>query len=750
MRTEEKARLLVGMGMRMPGGPPPTQTASASSTVPQTASAVAPASQGPVVGSTQSKVPGAAGTTADFAQFGIPTIVVADGPAGLRISPTRPNDTKTYYATAFPIATLLASTWDTDLVRKTGEAMGNEVKEYGVDILLGPGMNSQRNPLGGRDFEYYSEDPLLTGKMASAMVQGIQSNGVGVSIKHFAANNHETNRNRLNVKVSERALREIYLKGFEICVKEADPWTIMSSYNKINGTYTSQSADLLRKILRTDWHYTGFVMTDWFGGDNPVEQMKAGNDLLMPGSPKQLSDIIEAVKTDKLAEPILDGNVEAMLNIIKKTPSFNGYKFSNQPDLKAHGNVARRVAAEGIILLKNDKRALPLAKNQKIAAFGNYTYDLISGGTGSGDVNEAYTVSLPEGLQKAGFTLDETLKTGYEAYLKAEKDKQPKQRSFFDPAISIPEMALSNEAIAAATTADLAIITIGRVSGEFADRKQTDYYLTTAEKDLIQNVSAAFHAKGKKVIVLLNIGGPIDVASWRDKVDTILLPWLPGQEAGNAIADVLTGIVNPSGKLARTFSVTYDDEPAAAGFPGKEYGEPVGTGPRSGRYSEIDYLEGVYVGYRGFDKKSVAPAYEFGYGLSYTTFTYSGLTLSSPAFTNKLTVSVTVKNTGAVAGKEVVQLYLSAPAKTMDKPTQELRGFAKTKLLKPNESQTLTFDLNARDLASFDEKTTSWVAEAGIYTVNIGSSSRHSKVKGNFNLPKTMAVEKVTKELIMQ
>ena len=610
-------------------------------------------------------------------------------------------------------------------------------------------MNIHRNPLGGRNFEYYSEDPLVTGKMASAMVQGIQANGVGVSIKHFAANNNETNRNNLNVIVGERALREIYLKGFEICIKEASPWTVMSSYNKINGTYTSQSPDLLKKILRTDWHYQGIVMTDWFGGDNAVEQMRAGNALLMPGSAKQRNEIIEAVKAGTLDQAVLDENVDQLLTFIKKTPAYKGYSYSNQPDLKTHGQIAHRVAAEGIILLKNEQRALPLGKGQSIAAFGNYTYDLISGGTGSGDVNEAYTVSLPEGLQRAGFQLDSSLKTEYEAYIKAEKQKQPKQRSIFDPVIAIQEMAVSREKIDRVTTNDLAIITLGRVSGEFADRSEADFELKPAEKELIQTVAAAFHAKGKKVIVLLNIGGPIEVASWRDAVDAIVLPWLPGQEAGHAIADVLTGQVNPSGKLTTTFSVKYADEPTAQNFPGKEYGETKGNGPRKVRNSEIDYQEGIYVGYRGFDKKKLQPAYEFGYGLSYTKFSYSGFKRSIPSFKTKLTLSVTVTNTGLVAGKEVVQVYLSAPATTLDKPTQELKGFAKTKRLMPNESQTLTFELTARDLASFDEKSTAWIAESGQYTVTFGASSRDARGQVNFTLDRAKIVERVSKALVL-
>ncbi len=732
MTLEEKAKLVVGKGLSIPG-----------------------VSLGKPTDEAPDKVKGISGHSVAIPRLGIPSLNFSDGPAGIHIFFDTSNKS---FTTAWPVGTLLASSWDTALVKKVGEAFGNEIKEYGIDFILGPGMNIHRNPLGGRNFEYYSEDPLITGKTAAAIINGIQSQGAGATIKHFAANNQETDRNSVNEIISERALREIYLKGFEIAVKQAQPWAIMSSYNYINGTYTSESYDLLTTILRKDWGFKGYVMTDWFGGKDAVAQMKAGNNLLMPGTKDQVTKIIDAVKNGQLSEAVLDENVAGILNVILKTPTFKNYAYSNHPDLKKHAQISREAAAESMVLLKNSNNTLPINTTSKsIALFGNHAYDLIAGGTGSGDVSKAYAVSLADGLTNAGYTIDKDVQQSYVSYLNDYAAKHPKKNALqeiMNPTPFASEYTFDKNVInQKAATLDFAIVYIGRNAGEGNDRKVADdYALSNIETEMINNVSDAFHAQHKPVIAVLNIGGVIDVTSFRDKVDAILLAWQPGQEGGNAITDVLSGKTDPSGKLATTFPVSYNDVPSAKNFPGKEFPEKATTGMFGMKSipAEVTYEEGIYVGYRYYNTFNVKPAYEFGYGLSYTNFSYSNLKLSTSTFTNKLTATVTISNTGKVAGKEIVELYLSAPANKMDKPAEELKGFAKTGLLQPGKSQTITLTLSPADLASFDTNTSSWIAEAGKYTVKIGASSLDIKSSASFDLPKELVVEKDHKALVPQ
>ncbi|HEX8020731.1 glycoside hydrolase family 3 C-terminal domain-containing protein [Mucilaginibacter sp.] len=706
---------------------------------------------------TPDKIFAISGHTIPLAKFSIPSISMADGPSGIhRWAMTAKDSANNSFSTAWPVGTLLASSWDTTLIHKVGVAFGEEIKDYGIDFILGPGANIHRNPLGGRNFEYYSEDPLVSGSAAAAIINGIQSQGVGATLKHFAANNQETNRASVNEIISERALREIYLRNFEIAVKRSQPWAVMSSYNLVNGTYTSESNGLITKILRDDWGFKGIVMTDWFGGKDAVAQILAGNNLLMPGSPAQIKAITEAVKSGKLSEAVLDKNVEGILNVWLKTLTAKGFDYPNKADLKAHAQVARMAAAESMVLLKNSTQTLPVHGGATVALFGTHGYDLIAGGTGSGDVNKPYAISLADGLTNAGFKVDAALQKSYKDYLSDYAAKHPKKpliQEIMNPSPFAPEYKVDGSvATQKADASDIAIVYIGRNAGEGNDRKvEGDYQLTGQETDMINQVSDAFHAKHKQVIAVLNIGGVIDVTIFRDKVDAIVLAWEPGEEGGNAIADVLSGKVNPSGKLATTFPSVYSDVPSAKNFPGKEFSEKATMGMMGKSIpAEVVYQEGIYVGYRYYHTFKVKPAYEFGYGLSYTNFTYSKLTLSSLSFHGKQIASVTITNSGKTAGKEVAELYLTAPKGQLDKPSEELKGFAKTRLLKPGESQTLTFTLNAKDLASFNTDKSAWIADAGKYEVKIGASSENIKLEKTFMLPGSLTVEKVHKALAPQ
>ena len=708
-----------------------------------------------VIGATKNLVPGAAGTTYPLDSLGIPAVVLADGPAGLRIDAKREGDEATYYCTHFPIGTLLASTWNTQLVEEVGQAIGEEVKEYGADVLLAPALNIMRNPLCGRNFEYYSEDPVVAGKTAAAYITGVQKNDVGTSIKHFAANNQETNRMNTDAHISQRALREIYLKGFEIAIKESKPWTVMTSYNYINGVYTSESRDLVTTILRDEWGYEGTVMTDWFGGKDGAKQMWAGNDMLQPGKNEQFDSIVAGVKSGKLAEADLDLCVKRTLNLVERSPRFQGYKFSNKPNLEAHAAVTRQSAAEGMVLMKNGQLnkdngqqavpVLPFAETVKnVALYGCTSYDFIAGGTGSGNVNHAYVVSLLDGLKNGGYTVSDDIKTAYEQYIAeakeaqkkaleemAKKDKQAAMLAGFMPGTLPAEKQFTvDELTKQAEAADVAIITLGRISGEFIDRKVADFNLNDSEMKLIQQVCDVYHKAGKQVVVLLNIGGVIETASWKDLPDAILCAWQAGQEGGNSVVDVLSGKQSPSGKFTMTWPVKFSDAYSSKNFPIDE--DPRIDMLNQGKKGNVknvdytDYEEDVYVGYRYFDSFEVPVSYPFGFGLSYTTFEYSDAKIAEKG--DAYEVTVTVKNTGNYEGKEVVELYVSAPDnKAANKPVKELKAFAKTKQLKTGESETLTLTVKAADLASFDEAGSAWVVAEGEYQFLVAASAQDIK-----------------------
>ena len=730
MTLEEKAQLLVGGGNDGFVG------------------------SGAMLGHQKKFVPGAAGTTVAIPRLGIPATVQCDGPAGVHIDAHREGDSRNYYATGFPVGTCLASTWNTDLVRKVGEAIGNETLEYGCDVVLGPGMNLHRNPLCGRNFEYYSEDPVVTGLMGTAFVLGVQSQGVGVSAKHFAVNSQESDRTRVDERLSQRALRELYLKGFEMMVRKSNPWTIMSAYNKVNGVYAQGNKDLLTNILRNDWGYKGIVETDWIGKreDLPVEQeVAAGNDLMMPGYPAQVKDIVNAVKSGKLDVNDVDRNVRRMLEYIVKTPRFKGYKYSGEPDLKAHAAITRQSSTEGMVLLKNNA-ALPIRGLKTVALFGVNSYDFMSGGLGSGAVNVGYSVDMVTGLKNIGVATTPQLTEIYQNYVKYAKAKLKADKNpmmwFLDQGqpkldeIEITERCVANEE----PKADAAIITIGRQAGEGMDRQiNGEFNLSKTEQDMIFRVSDAFHAKGKKVIVIINSGSVMETASWRDRVDAILVAWQPGIEGGNSVADILTGKVNPSGKLTMTWPIAAVDHPSTANF-AKEYDmytykNMEGWG--KGNIPGVDFSnheEDIYVGYRYFDTFKKNVAYSFGFGLSYTTFEMGKPSVKANG--KNIEVSVTIKNTGKVAGKQVAQVYVTAPKGAYEKPAKELKTFGKTRELKPGESQTLKMTLEKRDLASFDEANSQWKVDAGNYLFQVGTDVE--SIKGTATLKVAEYTEKTS------
>ena len=696
------------------------------------------------IGNSSVLVLGAAGQLNAIPRLGIPNTVLADGPAGLRIQPKRDGTTKTFYCTHFPIETVMSSTWNSNLVKAVGAAIGDEVKHYGVDVLLAPATNIQRNPLNGRNFEYYSEDPLLAGKITAAMIAGVQSNGVGTSLKHFALNNQETNRTNNNVIGNPRTFREIYLKPFEIAIKESHPWTVMTSYNKINGTYTSERADLLTEILRHEWGFNGMVMTDWYGGQHATMQMEAGNDLLMSGKLSQREELRKAILNGNLSMEITDRNIKNILEYIIKTPRFNGYVADNNPDLKAHAQVTRNAAIEGMVLLKNNRNALPFTKNIKnLAAFGFTSYDFIAGGTGSGDVNHAYVVSLIDGLKNGGFSIDESIKKSYEEYIPEAKAKMPKptgQFAAFLPKKLIPEMELSDvDILNAAKNDDAAVITIGKTSGEFGDRSiKTNFNLTDAEKKMISDVTRIFHKEGKKVVVILNVCGVIETQSWISQPDAVLISWLPGQEGGNSVADIISGKESPSGRLPMTWPLSYNDVPSKNDFPDpdeisddelmnslKGFTEQHTEGSRK-NFDITTYNDGIYVGYRYYTTKNIPVSFPFGYGMSFTSFEYGKPNVEKDGNGN-IKVSVNVRNNGKMAGKEVVQVYVSAPGKDMNKPARELKGFAKTKRLAVGESETVTINIPFESLASFNDQSNCWQVESGIYKVMVAKNAADLK-----------------------
>lgn len=710
MTLEEKVHMVIGCGMSMGDG---------------------------------AKFPGTAGRTYDIPRLGIPSVYLADGPHRLAMSVKRDFDSRFYYATEFPSGTTVAATFDPNAAYQVGAALGEEVKDYGMDVLLAPGANLMRNALCGRNHEYYSEDPVVTGKMAAGYIKGVQSQGVGTCLKHFAVNNQETNRNNNDSRVAQRPLRELYLKGFEIAVKESQPWSIMTSYNKVNGKYTCEDIDLTENILRDEWGFKGVVMSDWNAGTDAVTSMKAGNDMLQPGQERQYKAILEAVQNGTLDEAILNRNVKRILELVVKCHTFENYKYANETDLKAHAIIDRTIGAEGIVLLDN-RSVLPLTANVKtIALYGTTSYDMVPAGMGFGSTGVGYyCVSLVEGMRNAGYTVDADLIKKYKKHL---FDEQKRLYPNGKPPFSLTPLKRAEEFVPASDELsvqvknnDVAIITLGRTSGEASDRRVEEFYLKENESALIKQVAEAYHAAGKKVIVILNICSPVETASWKNMVDAVICAFQPGQEVGNCVADVLTGKVNPSGHLPMTFAIKYGDAPSDSNFPyDYEFKMPsfaMGSGmnfeskekeekPKEAvrNVDFTDYEEGIYVGYRYFETFDKEVSYPFGHGLSYTTFSFE--IVSSDINGDNCEMKVAVKNTGNCAGKESVQVYVKAPAGGLEKPAKELKAFAKTKLLQPGESEVVTLSWKLMDMASLNEKSSSWELPKGTYQWMVGASS---------------------------
>ncbi len=625
-------------------------------------------------------------TTVPVERLGVPEMLVSDGPHGVRRVPDATEvGAPSLPATCFPTASCLASTWDLALLRQVGETLGEEAIALKVDVLLGPGNNMKRTPLCGRNFEYYSEDPYLAGKLSAAFINGVQSKGVGTSLKHYAVNNQESERFRIDAVVDERTLREIYLPAFEAAVKKGKPWTVMCAYNKLNGTHCSEHHELLMDILKHEWGFEGLVVSDWGAVHDRVKALQAGLDLEMPGPKGQrVQAVVEAVRAGALDEAILNESVRRILGIVfraAETPK--GGTF----DVAAHHAFARHVAGEGIVLLKNNG-ILPLQNPRRIAVIGRSAKAPHFQGGGSSHINPTM-VDIPfDEVQELAGGAQLTYSEGY-------------------PATPDFKQALIDEAVAAARHADVALLYVALpsfIESEGYDRADLD--LTAHQIALIKAVAAV----QPQTVVILNNGSALAMSEWIDGTAAVLEAWMMGQAGGGAIADVLYGKVNPSGKLAETFPLRPEDTPGHINFPG-------GNG-------QVRYGEGIFIGYRYYDAKAMPVLFPFGHGLSYTTFRYSHPKVSASTFNDVdgLTVSVDVTNTGRVAGKETIQVYVHDRKSGLVRPQKELKGFAKVDL-KPGETKTVAMQLDFGAFAFYHPAFKQWITENGEFDILIGASA---------------------------
>lgn len=625
-------------------------------------------------------------TTIPIERLGIPEMIVSDGPHGVRRVPDiHSMGKKSLPATCFPTASCLASTWDVDLIKQMGIALAEECIALNVDMLLGPGVNMKRSPLGGRNFEYFSEDPYLAGEMAVSFVNGVQSKGVGTSLKHYAANNQEYQRFSISAEADERTLREIYLPAFEKTVKQAQPWSVMCSYNKVNGTFASQHYHLLTEILKNEWGFKGLVVSDWGAVRTRVAALKAGLDWEMPGPQEQrVKAVVDAVRSGELDEATLDESVRRILRIVFKAKETNK---AGTFDVDMHHELARKIALEGMVLLKNDG-ILPLQGHQRIAVIGRSAEKAHFQGGGSSHIN-ATKIAVPfKELQSRAGNAELTYAEGY-----------PTDDSF--------RQDLIDQAVTLAQSADAALLFIALPvfkESEGYDRRDLD--LTQQQIALIKAVAQA----QPKSVVVLNNGAPVAMSEWIDLVPAVLEGWMMGQAGGAAIADILFGKANPSGKLAETFPLKLSDTPAYINWPGEA--------------GQVRYGEGLFIGYRYYEAKQVPVLFPFGYGLSYTTFNYSNARVSAKTFkdVDGVVVSVNVTNTGKLAGREIVQLYVHDQKSALVRPEKELKGFAKVQL-QPGETKSVSIPLDFRSFAYYHPKYKRWITEDGDFDLLIGASS---------------------------
>jgi beta-glucosidase len=625
-------------------------------------------------------------TTTPVKRLGVPEMMVTDGPHGVRRVPDVMEIlTESLPATCFPTASCLASTWNVDLAGEMGQALGDECVALNVDVILGPGANMKRTPLCGRNFEYFSEDPFLAGELAASLINGIQRKGVGTSLKHFAANSQEFHRFSVSAEIDERTLREIYLPAFETAVKKAKPWTVMCAYNKLNGTLCSENHELLGNILKKEWGFEGLVVSDWGAVHDRVASLKGGVDLEMPG-PKEarVKNVVEAVRAGELDEAVLNEAVRRILNIVfKAAQTPKGGKF----DIDAHHTLARQISAEGIVLLKNNG-VLPLMGARRIAVIGRAACEPYYQGGGSSHIN-ATRVDIPfDELRKLAGSAELIYSEGY-----------PADTSFHS--------ALIDEAVAAAGASDVALLYICLPAGKESEGyDRADLDLTPQQVALIK----AVYAVQPQTVVILNNGAPVVMSEWIDSTAAVVEAWMMGQAGGGAIADVLMGRVNPSGRLAETFPLKLTDTPATINYPGE--------------VDKMRYGEGIFIGYRYYEAKQMPVQFPFGHGQSYTTFEYSQSRVSASTFkdVDGLTVSVNVTNTGKVAGKEVIQVYVHDHKSALVRPAKELKGFAKVEL-QPGETRTVTIPLDFRAFAYYHPGYQQWITEDGEFDILIGASS---------------------------